>query len=48
VEGRIPVHLLNYRDIPAEFEKAFDGFVSIEMLEVRFLYILLQGKSSAE
>jgi len=30
---RIRVHLLDYREIPAEFEKAFDAFVSIEMLE---------------
>lgn len=34
LEGRIRVHLLDYREIPAEFEKAFDAFVSIEMLEV--------------
>ncbi|KIJ91468.1 hypothetical protein K443DRAFT_482913 [Laccaria amethystina LaAM-08-1] len=33
LEGRVRVHLLDYRDIPAEFEKAFDAFVSIEMLE---------------
>lgn len=33
LEGRIRVHLMDYRDIPAEFEKAFDAFVSIEMLE---------------
>jgi len=34
LEGRIRVHLLDYREIPAEFEKAFDAFVSVEMLEV--------------
>ncbi|KAF7776777.1 hypothetical protein Agabi119p4_5170 [Agaricus bisporus var. burnettii] len=33
LEGRIRVHLLDYREIPAEFEKAFDAFVSIEMIE---------------
>ncbi|TFK64902.1 putative cyclopropane fatty acid synthase [Pluteus cervinus] len=33
LESRIRVHLLDYREIPAEFEKAFDAFVSIEMLE---------------
>ncbi|KAG6885493.1 hypothetical protein C0993_001100 [Termitomyces sp. T159_Od127] len=33
LEGRVRVHLLDYREIPAEFEKAFDAFVSIEMLE---------------
>ena len=34
LEDRIRVHLLDYRKIPAEFEKAFDAFVSIEMIEV--------------
>ena len=34
LEDRIRVHLLDYREIPAEFEKAFDAFVSIEMIEV--------------
>ncbi|KAF7301242.1 Cyclopropane-fatty-acyl-phospholipid synthase [Mycena indigotica] len=33
LESRIRVHLLDYREIPAEFEKSFDAFVSIEMLE---------------
>ncbi|OBZ73209.1 Tuberculostearic acid methyltransferase UfaA1 [Grifola frondosa] len=33
VESRVRVHLLDYRDIPPEFEHAFDAFVSIEMLE---------------
>lgn len=37
LDGRVRVHLLDYREIPAEFEKAFDAFVSIEMLEVRLL-----------
>jgi cyclopropane fatty-acyl-phospholipid synthase-like methyltransferase len=31
---RIRVHLMDYRDIPATFEKSFDTFISIEMLEV--------------
>lgn len=40
LESRIRVHLLDYREIPAEFEKAFDAFISVEMLEVSFfLYI---------
>jgi len=30
----IRVHLMDYREIPASFEKAFDAFISIEMLEV--------------
>ncbi|CAL1703270.1 unnamed protein product [Somion occarium] len=33
LHGRVRVHLLDYRDIPPEFEHAFDAFVSIEMLE---------------
>ncbi|KAF5346905.1 hypothetical protein D9758_010132 [Tetrapyrgos nigripes] len=33
LEGRIRVHLMDYREIPAHFEKAFDAFISIEMLE---------------
>jgi len=34
LEDRVRVHLLDYRDIPPEFEEAFDAFVSIEMIEV--------------
>ncbi|KAJ7929079.1 cyclopropane-fatty-acyl-phospholipid synthase [Mycena leptocephala] len=33
LENQIRVHLLDYREIPEEFEKAFDAFISIEMLE---------------
>lgn len=33
LQDRIRVHLMDYRELPAEFEKAFDAFVSIEMLE---------------
>ncbi|KAG6853718.1 hypothetical protein C0991_002134 [Blastosporella zonata] len=33
LEGRVRVHLLDYRETPAEWENAFDAFVSIEMLE---------------
>ncbi len=33
LEGRVRVHLMDYRDIPPEFEHAFDAFISIEMLE---------------
>jgi cyclopropane-fatty-acyl-phospholipid synthase len=39
LENRIRVHLLDYREIPAEFEKAFDAFVSVEMLEVSYIII---------
>ena len=37
VEAKVRVHLLDYREIPLEFEKAFDAFISIEMVEVRSL-----------
>ncbi|KAK7688884.1 hypothetical protein QCA50_007575 [Cerrena zonata] len=33
LDGRIRVHLLDYRDIPSSFKHAFDAFISIEMLE---------------
>ncbi|KAI5122125.1 hypothetical protein M0805_000773 [Coniferiporia weirii] len=33
LEDRIRVHLMDYRELPPDFEKAFDAFVSIEMLE---------------
>ena len=33
LEGRVRVHLMDYRDIPPEFKNAFDAFVSVEMLE---------------
>jgi len=39
-EDRIRVHLLDYREIPADFEKAFDAFVSIEMIEVSKLEVI--------
>lgn len=32
---RIRVHLLDYRNLPKEFEHQFDAFVCIEMVEVR-------------
>ena len=33
-QARVRVHLMDYRNLPREFEKAFDACVSIEMLEV--------------
>lgn len=36
LKGRVRVHLCDYRNLPAEFEHAFDGFVSVEMVEVRW------------
>jgi cyclopropane fatty-acyl-phospholipid synthase-like methyltransferase len=32
----IRVHLMDYREIPPDFEKKFDAFISIEMIEVSF------------
>lgn len=37
---RVRVHLMDYRNLPPEFEKAFDAFVSVEMVEavgIRYL-----------
>jgi len=39
LEDRVRVYLLDYREIPAEFEKAFDAFVSIEMVEVNLYFL---------
>ena len=33
LDGLIRIHLMDYRDIPPEFEHAFDAFISIEMVE---------------
>jgi len=33
LEGQVRIHILDYRDLPAEFEKAFDACISTEMLE---------------
>ncbi len=35
LESRITVHLLDYRNLPAEFKGVFDSFIAIEMVEVR-------------
>lgn len=31
---------MDYRELPPEFEKAFDAFVSIEMVEVKFFALV--------
>ena len=42
VGDRVRVHLCDYREMPAEFQGAFDAFVSSEMIEVRpSLFLLL-------
>jgi cyclopropane-fatty-acyl-phospholipid synthase len=46
LEGKIRVHLMDYREIPAEFEKAFDAFVSIEMIEVCAHFVLARQHGS--
>jgi len=33
LEDKITVHLMDYRNMPSEWENAFDRFVSIEMIE---------------
>jgi cyclopropane-fatty-acyl-phospholipid synthase len=42
LQDLIRVHLMDYRDIPKEFEKKFDAFVSIEMVEVNFPEMLAE------
>lgn len=42
LEGRIRVHLMDYRELPPEWEKCFDAFVSVEMIEVMRFEIHLQ------
>ena len=34
LDGRVRVHLMDYRELPPEWEKSFDAFVSVEMIEV--------------
>lgn len=47
LENKIRVHLMDYRDLPPHFEKAFDAFVSIEMVEVRELILLILNQSKS-
>lgn len=35
LDDKIRVHLMDYRQLPADFEGQFDAFVSVEMVEVR-------------
>lgn len=34
LKGKVRCHFMDYRDLPADFEKAFDACISVEMLEV--------------
>lgn len=34
VQDKVTIHFMDYRHMPAHFEKAFDACVSTEMLEV--------------
>ena len=45
LSDKIRVHLMDYRQLPAEFEGQFDAFVSVEMVEVRILFLLRAGSS---
>jgi cyclopropane fatty-acyl-phospholipid synthase-like methyltransferase len=52
LEHKIRIHLMDYRDIPANFKHAFDAFISIEMIEhvgprVSVSVILFTSYSSA-
>ena len=37
LKDKITVHLVDYRNLPPEFEHAFDAFVSVEMVEVSIM-----------
>ncbi|KAI0253051.1 cyclopropane fatty acid synthase [Lactifluus subvellereus] len=41
----IRVHLMDYRDIPSHFEKKFDAFISIEMVEYHTTYFKIVDKA---
>lgn len=34
LQDRVRVHLLDYRNMPDNFQHAFDAFISVEMVEV--------------
>lgn len=39
VSDVVRVHLMDYRELPPEFHKAFDACISIEMLEVNAIIL---------
>jgi cyclopropane-fatty-acyl-phospholipid synthase len=41
LQNKIRVHLMDYRDMPAEWAGRFDAFVSVEMVEVGVPLLLL-------
>ena len=45
LQDLVRVHLMDYREIPPTFEKKFDAFVSVEMLEVNLYYSSLKVDS---
>lgn len=45
VQDKVTVHFLDYRHLPAHFEKAFDACISTEMLEVRQSLALCVNKA---
>lgn len=40
LERQVHVHLMDYRNMPPEWEKSFDACISIEMLEVSIRFVL--------
>jgi cyclopropane-fatty-acyl-phospholipid synthase len=44
LEGHVWAHVLDYRDIPTEFEKVFDAFVNMEMRGKPFLSYPNKGR----
>ncbi len=45
LQDLVRVHLMDYREIPSSFEKKFDAFISIEMIEVNSHYFYLKADS---
>ncbi len=45
LQDLVRVHLMDYREIPSSFEKKFDAFISVEMLEVSFCFCYLKVDS---
>jgi hypothetical protein len=43
LQDLVRVHLMDYREIPPTFEKKFDAFISVEMLEVNFSLLLFES-----
>ncbi len=44
LQDLVRVHLMDYREIPPSFEKQFDAFISVEMIEVNFMIAIREWK----